>query len=414
MNDNSAPCRSIRGVLLRPHRDGTVTRQCGVIALRDGRITAVEDDATATGPLLLPGLVDLHIHWPQGHVRGAFTGQLLPWLRESIWPAEAAFSDPRKAQRHGATFMRELHAAGTCSALLFGPPFLDATVALLAATAQPDIIDGPAIMEINAIESLQSSATTVLAAISALPIELRDRVAISPRFAPNMTAAGLAACAATALEHNLLVQSHVSENQAEIAWVRELFPEAIDYLDVYDRAGLLGPRTILAHGIHLSDRELARCAATGTVIAHCPSSNQALMSGRMPLERLRQHGVNWVLATDVGAGPKLSQLDAIKSFMEVHTNAGVTVTASEALARASVIAGAFLSARDERLVGLGGLEPGAPAHVVALDMPTGCSAKDSAEALLRAVLSNRSADFESLPRRVIRWGMDVAIGRHTI
>ncbi len=413
MNDtraaNSAP-ETLAGILLRPSADGSVVQHRGRVHLAGGRIVAIDDSDDVPDIVLLPGLVDLHIHWPQGHVRGAFSGQLLPWLRESIWPAEAAFVDADHAKHHGEAFLAQLFASGTCSALLFGPPFLDATVGLLARCPDADVLDGPALMEVNAPDDMVTPVADVLDAIDALPEALRRRVVVSPRFAPNVTANGLLRCARTARESGLFVQSHISENRDEVAWVGQLFPEARDYLDVYDRAGLLGPRTILAHGVHLTDRELARCAASGTVIAHCPSSNEALSSGRMPLERYREHGVDWVLATDVGAGPLISQLDTIRVFLAVHEAAGIGVSACEGLARASVVPGAFLASTNADLLGLGSLEVGAPAHVVAVDdTATVDAAKDSgtAEATLRALVGGPVEGLESLPAAVYRWGRRV-------
>jgi guanine deaminase len=192
----------------------------------------------------------------------------------------------------------------------------------------------------------------------------------------------------------------LSENLDEVAWVRALFADSLDYTDVYDRAGLLGPRTVMAHGIHLSDRELARLAATGTWIAHCPTSNEALASGRMPLERLRAAGVAWVLATDIGAGPKLSMLDAMRAFVEVHRGHAEAL-ATEVLARGTAIPGRFLAQLQSDLAGLGTFEAGAPAHIVALPRPSGAL---DAEALLQALLATPRDALETLPIQVVCWG----------
>lgn len=410
MNDRTTPSAAaeIRGILLLPQADGTVREELGTVHFADGRILATTTDTTgaddgAPQRLVLPGLVDLHIHWPQGHVRGAFAGQLLPWLRESIWPAEAEFSDVQHAAERADTFMTDLLRAGTCGALLFGPPFLSATRALLK-RAPLGFFDGPAIMEVNAPANVTTPASQVLAEIEALPEDERARVAVSPRFAPNLTAAGLMACGQTATRLGLPLQSHISENLDEVAWVRELFAGATSYTDVYARAGMLGPHCVLAHGVHLSDEELRLLADTGTIIAHCPSSNEALTSGRMPIERLQAAGVRWVLATDVGAGPKLSQLDTMRVFLAVHEAARVPVLATEALVRASVVPGAVLAEFDSELTGLGTLAMGAPGHALVFDLPAGCTANDGAETLLRGLLSADRDALETLPTEVWLWG----------
>ncbi len=346
----------------------------------------------------MPGFVDLHIHWPQAHVRGRFAGALLPWLRESIWPAEAEFASEDVALRRAREFMAAAQRAGTCAGLFFGAPFAQASRAF-AQVAPPGWLEGPALMEVNAPEALLRPATQLLADLEAHgPVGF----AVTPRFAPNLSEAGLAACGAVAARLKAPIQSHISENVDEVAWVGQLFPHAVDYLDVYDRAGLLGPRSVLAHGIHLSDRELARLAATGTRIAHCPTSNVALGSGRMPLERLRAAGVNWVLASDVGAGPRLSLLDAMAAFVQVHQGFADS-TAAEALCRATAIPGQWLSQFDPQLAGLGTLAVGAPAHVVALPR-----LGDGVTGALAGYLAKPSELLETLPNKVWCWGEQVA------
>lgn len=389
-------------MVLLPDVDGGVTLLPDAeLHWRRGRITAVQP---ASGPgrtdlVLLPGFVDLHCHWPQAHVRGAFSGQLLPWLQQSIWPAEAAFADPAVAHARAERFLADAIGAGTCAALLFGSPFLEASLAFQA-LAPVGYFDGPALMEVEAPAALLRPVVDVLRAVADLPGPVRDRVVVSPRFAPNLTAEGLAAAGRTAASLDLFSQSHVSENLDEIAWVRSLFPDARDYVDVYDRAGLLGPRCVLAHAVHCSDRELARLAATGTVVAHCPTSNEALGSGRMPLERLRNHGVRWVLATDVGAGPHLSQLDAVRAALQVHVG-HVELSPSEALCRVTAIPGAFLAGSGSDLAGLGTLQPGAPAHIVAY---TKASAANAADDVVRHLTSGDRAALDTLPRQVVLWG----------
>ncbi len=395
----SAHHGAVRGAALLPQSDGTVAfLPHAELAWEHGRFTVVRALTTplpADAPLLLPGFVDLHCHWPQAHVRGQFAGQLLPWLREAIWPAEAAFRDLAVARQRAQAFVAAITRAGTCAGLFFGPPFAEATPVFLA-QAPHGFLEGPAIMSQNAPDALLRPAQATLDLLQALHSQ---RVAITPRFAPSVDAAGLAACGTLAQATGWPVQSHLAENLDELAWVRQLFPQAVDYTDVYDQAGLLGPRTVLAHGVHLPDRALARLAASGTLIAHCPTSNEALGSGRMPLERLRAAGVPWVLATDVGAGPKLSQLHVMQRFLAIHAG-HAPVSATEALARATAIPGAWLAQFDPGLSGLGTLAVGAPAHIVALPRPDGAAP----EPLLQALLDRPAATLEQLPTQVTLWG----------
>ncbi|MSQ82051.1 MAG: guanine deaminase [Myxococcales bacterium] len=386
------------GSVLLPTPDGRVDFvPHAQISWSDARIVHVQPIDRVPDPasaLWLPAFVDLHAHWPQTAVRGQFSGQLLPWLRQSIWPAEAKFADEQVARAGVAAFLHTAQRAGTCSGLVFGPPFAGASQ-IFAQIAPHGWIEGPAIMEVNGPVALLQSAPMML---TELQTQNRDTVAISPRFAPSLSAEGLAACGLAAAATHWPVQSHLAENIDELRWVAELFAEAEDYTDVYDRAGLLGPRTILAHAIHLSDRELQRLAATGTWVAHCPTSNEALGSGRMPLERLRQFGLRWVLATDVGAGPQLSQFDVMRAFLRLHPPE--LTTAVDALCRTTAIAGAFLAQFDQGLQGLGTLAAGAPAHLIAVPRPTG----NDAEAILRSLFSSLPDNAEQVPLAVVAWG----------
>ena len=270
----------LRGAVLTCDAAGEAQLQDdAVIELRDGRVACVKAP-TASSPassdqLFLPGFVDLHCHWPQSHVRGAFSGALLPWLREHIWPAEAAFVDSAHAQTHAERFLRELHRAGTTAGLLFGPPFVSASERLLA-EAPLGFFDGPALMERNCPEALQTPVANAVAEMSNLPEATLRRWVVSPRFAPNVSDEGLRAAGHFAVERDLFVQSHLSENVDEVRWVQELVPSYPSYPAVYAELGLLGPKTIMAHGIHLSDQELTTLAETETLIAHCPTSSEAL------------------------------------------------------------------------------------------------------------------------------------------
>lgn len=398
----------LRGVVVQPWPSGRVELHAdAVVELHQGRVRAVRPpqpgDPLWQPHLLLPGMVDLHCHWPQHHVRGQFAGQLLPWLRESIWPAEAALADAELADTLAQRFVQDLLRAGTCAGLFFGPPSLHAS-ARFAEHAPPGLLEGPALMEVEAPAALCQPVDATLAALPKLAAARGGPVAITPRFAPNLTDSGLRAAGALAAQTGWPVQSHLAENRDEVAWVHALFPTDADYTGVYEARGLLGPRAIYAHAIHLSARELGVLAQTGTWIAHCPTSNVALASGRMPLERLRAANVAWVLATDVGAGPRLSLLDAGRAFLQVHRG-HAAVTAQEALCRSTAIPGGFLAQFDPQLRGLGTLAPDAPGHVVALPLP---AAPHEPEALLRALYDHVVPETcESAPLQVWCWGQPV-------
>ena len=326
---------ALRGPLLTPV-DG------GLLAIADARLAwdpatgLLTEAGPASGPvgdaldvrgvgLIVPGLVDAHVHLPQYRVRGRFRGALMPWLREHIWPEEAAFSDREYARSEAGTFLAALAAAGTTTAAVFGSPHTHGATALLESSPPvPWTCGGPALMDREGPAELLCEPSVADRAMRDLRRRFGDRLVVTPRFAVSSTEAQLALCGALAREADLRVQTHLSENPDEIALVARQFPECRDYLEVYERAGLVGPRTLLAHAVHCSDGAFARIAAAGAWIVHCPTSNLALGSGRMPFERVREAGVSVCLGSDVGAGPDLCLLDVLRAFVQVHDGHAAT------------------------------------------------------------------------------------------
>ena len=267
--------------------------------------------------VVLPGMVDLHAHLPQFPNAGLGAGMdLLAWLERYIFPLERGF-DVATAERVAPAAWRAFAAAGTTTALVYGAVYEASLDATFRAAEEHGIraIVGKVMMDRGTYDST-IDPTTILdrsLAESARLIERwhgadggRLRYAVTPRFAVSCTADMLRESASLAASTGAYWQTHVSEDAGEIAEVARLFPEAIDYVDVYDRAGGLGPRTILAHAVHLSDRELGRLVETGTRVAHCPISNLFLASGVMPLGRYLDAGLSVGLGSDVAGGPDLS------------------------------------------------------------------------------------------------------------
>ena len=292
-----------------------------------GRIAAVgpwTGDAPGADPaldlrplLVLPGMVDLHVHLPQLPNAGVGAGlDLLTWLRRYIFPLERAF-DKAAAERLAPLAFRAFVAAGTTTAVMYGAvfePSLDAAFRAAEAHGIRAVI-GKVMMDRGSYDDTLSSARVLdtslrqsadLCARWHLRDEGRLRYAFTPRFALSCGPDMLRRSAELARETGAYWQTHVAEDRNEIREVARAFPDAIDYLDVYDQAGGLGPKTILAHAIHLSPREIARVADTDSVIAHCPASNLFLASGAMPLARYQAAGIRVGLGSDVAAGPELS------------------------------------------------------------------------------------------------------------
>ncbi len=267
--------------------------------------------------ILLPGMVDLHAHLPQIPNAGVGAGMdLLAWLERYVFPLERGFDQPA-AERLAPAAWRAFAAAGTTTALVYGAVYeasLDATFraaethgirAIIGKVMMDRITYDPTIDPATILErSLAETARLIDRWDGAA--EGRLHYAVTPRFAVSCTADLLRESAALARSTGVYWQTHLSEDRGEIAEVARLFPEAIDYVDVYDRAGGLGSRTVLAHAVHLSGRELDRLVATDTRVAHCPASNLFLASGIMPLGRYLDAGLSIGLGTDVAGGPDLS------------------------------------------------------------------------------------------------------------
>ena len=325
----ASPPFVLRGRLLTPLRDGGTRHEPDALVQIDeaGRIDFVgpssERSDLAVGAIdlrpwvLLPGMVDLHAHVPQLPNAGLGAGMdLLRWLERYIFPLELDFDVP-VAERVAPAAWRAFAAAGTTTALVYGAVYEASLDVMFRAAETHGIraIVGKVMMDRNTYDLTIDPSTILDRSLSesARLIERwhgvddgRLQYAVTPRFAISCTADMLRESAALAASTGAYWQTHVSEDQGEIAEVARLFPEALDYVDVYDRAGGLGERTVLAHAVHLSDRELDRLVATRTRVAHCPISNLFLASGVMPLGRYLDAGLSLGLGSDVAGGPDLS------------------------------------------------------------------------------------------------------------
>lgn len=306
-----------------PFRDGTALRAHadGGLLVRDGRVAAAGDyaavraaapEAAVTdwrGGVILPGLVDTHVHFPQVRIIGSLGRSLLDWLDAAALPEESRMADEAYAQETARTFVHLLASHGTTTALVFGAHFAAATAALFDAAAArglrvaSGLVQSDRLLRPELHQTPDAAYRDASALIRRFHRQGRLRYAITPRFALSTSDAMLEVCQTLRREHpDLGVQTHLNENVDEVAQVRRLFPWAADYLHVYERYGLDGPRSVMAHDVHVTDGELARLAASRTAVSHCPCSNAALGSGIFPLRRHVAAGVPCALGTDVGGG----------------------------------------------------------------------------------------------------------------
>ena len=273
--------------------------------------------------LLMPGLVDLHVHLPQVPAAGLGAGlDLMTWLDRYIFPLERSF-DEAAADRLMPQILRAMARAGTTTMLAYGAIWPDSLHAAFRAAEAHGIraVIGKVMMdELTYDERLSRERILDVSLRQSAELcerwhgadEGRLRYAFTPRFAVSCSTEMLHESASLARHYGAYWQTHLSEDRGEIAEVRRRFPEALDYLDVYDRAAALGERTILAHAVHLSHRELERIVESGSRVAHCPASNLFLASGVMPLARYLEAGAMVGLGSDVAGGPDLSMVTQMR------------------------------------------------------------------------------------------------------
>jgi guanine deaminase len=345
------------GGVLRAEADAGVAVEAGAIVDRGpfARVRAArpaDQVVELAGGVLLPGLVDTHVHFPQVRVIAGLGMPLLDWLEKCALPEEARMADAGYAREVAGDFVDGLVRAGTTTALVFGAHFAPAVDCLFEQAAasglrvSAGLVVSDRILRPDLLTSPEQALADGLALAGRWHRKDRLRYAVTPRFSLSTTGALLESCAALLREvDGALFTSHVNENTAEVDTVRGLFPECTSYVDTYHRAGLLGRRSVLAHNVHPTDPELDALAATGASVAHCPSSNSALGSGLFPLRRHVERGVRVALGTDVGAGTSFSLLrEGLQSyFMQALLGAdGLPLTSAHMLYLATAAGAAAL------------------------------------------------------------------------
>jgi guanine deaminase len=290
------------------------------------------------GAWLLPGLVDGHVHFPQYYATAAQGGQLLDWLAQSIFPAELAYSDPLFANTAAQGFVEQLLQSGTTTALVFGSQFFPANEALFAAAKAKGLrlIAGATLMDLpgagipdGLLINTKQAQVEAEALIAFCREEPLLHYALTPRFALSCSPGMMDLCAELLRAHpDVYLQTHINENRGEIAAVLGHFGVCADYLEIYERFGLVTERTMLAHNIHVSDFELTRIAQSGCAVCHCPSSNLYLGSGLFPLARHLRHGVRVGVGTDIGAGTSFSIWRNLSDAYKIQQLQGETLDAA--------------------------------------------------------------------------------------
>ena len=350
----------------------------GAVTIENGRIVAVGDflpvaDAEIIDHrphLILPGFIDLHLHYVQAQMMASYAGSLLEWLDTYTFVEEQKFSQQGHAQALSEAFYDELIRNGTTTAVAYCSSHPRSVDAYFAEAEKRNMlmIGGKVMMDRHAPEALcdtaQSGYDDTKMLLERWHGKGRGLYAISPRFAITSSPAQLEASRALVAEYNqAYVQTHLSENDAEIRYSMELYPQSADYTGIYEDYGLLGPKTLLGHSIHLNHRETAVLAETGSVAVFCPTSNLFLGSGLFDRERLHAHGVRIGVATDIGGGTSFGMLETMAEAYKVLQLRGQRLT--------PLISFYMMTLGNARALSLegtiGAIAPGNAADLVVLD-----------------------------------------------
>ena len=363
-------------------QDGHVVARGTADDLRRGYPqAAVEDYGQA---LILPGFVDAHVHYPQTAMIASWGKRLIDWLNTYTFPEEMRFGDPDYAAEIAGRYLDLALAHGTttmCSYCTIHPESVDAYFSAAAARGMR-VLGGKTCMDRNAPDGLRDTAQTAYDDSKALLERWhgqgRASYVITPRFSPTSTPDQLSALGALWAEHpDCLMQTHLSEQTDEIAWVRGLYPEARDYLDTYESHGLLGANGLYGHAIHLEPRERDRLLEVGAALVHCPTSNTFIGSGLFDMAGLVCEGQRVGLATDTGGGSSFSMLRTMAAAYEVAQLRGVALHPSALLWLATEGSARSLQIAHR----VGSLAPESEADFITLDLgSTPAIAQRSAQA----------------------------------
>ncbi len=367
-------------------KDCMVYESDAVIVMEGGKITAVgkADEVLATLPadvevtrhtdsIIMPGFIDSHVHYPQTEMIAAYGEQLIDWLNNYTFIVEQGFAQKAHAAEVAKVFLNEQFKNGVTSSTVYCTVFPQSVDAIFEEAEKYNmrIMAGKVCMDRNApaalLDTPQRSYDESRALIEKWHKKGRAEYVITPRFAPTSSVAQLEMVGALAQEFpDTLIQSHVSENVNEVAWVKDLFPNARDYTDVYMKYNLLRERAIYGHGIHLTEDELSVFSETGSAIAHCPTSNFFLGSGYFNVKKAKdpRRPVRVGLATDLGAGTSFSILQTMNEAYKSAQLNGYALSAGHAFYLATRGTAEALRLEDK----IGSIEVGMEADLAVINL----------------------------------------------
>ena len=341
-----------------PSADGSNVEyfEDGILSIKDGKVSVCCDAGKAQREgfdldrcerlphhLIVPGFIDTHVHSPQIDIIASYGAQLLDWLENYTFPAEARYKDEAYAAAAASDFLDYSLTVGTTTSFVFTTSYRQSTEALFQAALDRDmrLVAGKVLMDQNSLAELQDTPASGYADSVDLIRDWHGKgrlgYAVTPRFSGTSSVEQLELTGKLLQEYqDVWLQTHMSENLLEINWLKSIYPDAKDYLDTYQQYGLVTERSIFAHCIHLSDSEVMRLGDEGGRVAFCPTSNLFLGSGLMPIERLRSAGIPITIATDVGGGISLSMLATLAEAYKVCQMQGYSLHPYEAFYMATL------------------------------------------------------------------------------
>lgn len=351
------------------------------------------------GQVCMPGFYDMHFHWVQDDVSDMPKENLLSWLENYTFPAEAKFKNKTYSKNKAKQFFQKLSSVGTvggaCYSSIHGHALEDAFK-----YAKGEFVIGNVLMTMNSPNTLIQSKENALKLVDKFTKKYKSKYCLTPRFAPTTHPEVMVKASAMAKKHKSFVQTHLSETTNEIEWVTSMYKEfkgfekVKTYTEIYHQSKILGPKTLMGHGIYLNKEERKLLRKTKTVLVHCPTSNapvkeRGLGSGLFDFHAVNKDKIEWAMGSDIGGGPFLSMFDVIRSFVDQNKK--------KKIKGATYISGLYRSTlKGCEVLGLskvkGNFAKGKKADFIMVEIPTKksfSSAEALLESLIKPVIKNR-------------------------
>jgi guanine deaminase len=345
----------------------------------------------------MPSFFDMHFHWVQDDVREMPKANLLEWLEKYTFPTEKKYQSKTYAKKKAKRFFSKLVSSGTLGGAVYSSIHGHA-LEYEFEEAVGDFIIGNVQMTMNSPKFLTQTSKDAIKLCDKYSKKYQEKYALTPRFAIATDPVTMKESAKIAKKNKSFIQTHLSENHGEIEFVNSLYKEQMpgfknvkNYTEIYKKVNVLGSKTIMGHGIHLSPEELKLLSHTGTAIAHCPTSNaplkeKGLGSGLFDFKKVDRYKIPWALASDIGGGPFISMFDVMRSFVLQNKRAKIKATFVEALYR-STLAGASILRLDKKK---GNLLKGKEANFIGVKAPRGIQTLKAEDVLNKIILPLKS------------------------